>query len=188
MKTPNDKLDPHTWLNEHGSYLYSYALLKVKNKHTAEDLVQETLLAALAAKSSFSYQSTIRTWLVGILKHKLVDHYRKQRRMIAFEDLTNEEDNFLDNYFTANSRWIDKPEVFQNPESAFQQQEFWKVLQECLSGLNSRQAEIFLAKEIYGMSNDEICKCFSLTPTNGWVILHRARLALIKCLKKNWTD
>lgn len=185
---PNDEPNPDTWLQEHGNYLYSYALLSVKDKHVAEDLVQETLLAALTAKDSFAYQSTIRTWLTGILKHKLIDYYRKQGRMVTFDDLVDEEDNFLDSFFKTNSRWIDQPDVFPNPESAFQQKEFWKVFQKCLSGLKPRQAEVFLAKEIHGMSNDEICKCFSLTPTNGWVLLHRARLSLIKCLKINWKD
>jgi RNA polymerase sigma-70 factor (ECF subfamily) len=188
MKTPNDELNPDTWLNEHGSYLYSYALLRVKNKHIAEDLVQETLVAALAAKSSFTFQSTIRTWLIGILKHKLIDYYRRQKSMVAFDDIVNEEESLLNNFFGENSSWIDIPDAFTNPESAFQKKEFWKVFQKCLSGLKPRQAEVFFAKEIYGMSNDEICKCFSITPTNGWVLLHRARLSLIKCLKTNGID
>lgn len=188
MNIPNDELNPYTWLNEHGSYLYSYALLRVKDKHIAEDLVQETLLAALTAKNSFSYQSNIRTWLTGILKHKLIDFYRKQGRMVAFEDLVDEEDNFFDRFFGTNFRWVDIPSIYYNPESVFQQKEFWKVFQKCLSGLKPRQAEVFLAKEIHGMSNEEICKCFSITATNNWVLLHRARLSLIKCLKKNWID
>ncbi|MCB0280876.1 MAG: sigma-70 family RNA polymerase sigma factor [Burkholderiales bacterium] len=188
MKTPNDELNPHTWLNEHGNYLYSYALSSVKDQHIAEDLVQETLLAALTAKNSFSHQSTVRTWLIGILKHKLIDYYRKQGRYVALEDLADDGDNFLDNFFRTHSSWKDKPEVFPNPESVFQQKQFWTIFQNCLSGLKPRYAEVFLAKEIHGMSNDEICKCFSLTPTNGWVLLHRARLSLIKCLKTNWID
>lgn len=189
MTIKNDSLDTQTWLDEHGDYLFSYALLRVRDRHVAEDLVQETLLAAITAKNNFSNQSTVRTWLTGILKHKLIDHFRRQGREIVIADLIDQDDgDHLDHFFEANGRWIDKPETFPNPESAFQQKQFWKVFQDCLSGLKSRQAEVFLAKEIHGMSNEEICKHFSLNPTNVWVLMHRARLSLHKCLKIHWID
>ncbi len=188
MNIGSDKLDPHTWLDEHGNYLYSYALLRVKNQHIAEDLVQETLLAAIAAKNSFSNKSSLRTWLIGILKHKLVDHFRRQERNVTFKDLTDEDDNFLDSFFAKDHHWREKLNVFENPESAFQQQEFWKVFQQCLSRLKPRQAAVFLAKEIDGMNNQDICKRYSINSTNQWVLMHRARLSLIKCLKINWID
>lgn len=187
MTEKKDDLNVQTWLEDHGDYLFSYALLKVKDTHVAEDMVQETLLAALTAKNSFSNQSTIRTWLIGILKHKLVDRFRREGREIVISDLIDQDegDNF-ELFFKSNGNWIDKPETFSNPDAAFQQQEFWKVFQQCLSGLKPRQAEIFLAKEIHGMSNEEICKSFLLNPTNVWVLMHRARLSLHKCLKIHW--
>jgi len=189
MIEENNDSNIETWLERHGDYLFSYALLRIKDTHVAEDLVQETLLAAIMAKNTFSNQSTIRTWLIGILKHKLIDHIRRQVREIGIGDLIDqdEKDN-MDNFFRANGRWIEKPDTFPDPESAFQQKEFWKVFQHCLSGLKSRQVEVFLAKEIYGMSNEDICKEFALSQTNVWVIMHRARLSLIKCLKINWID
>lgn len=189
MTIKNDSLNTQTWLDVHGDYLFSYAFLRVKDTHVAEDLVQETLLAAVTARNTFSNQSTVRTWLTGILKHKLIDYFRRQGREIVIADLIDQDDgDYLDHFFEANGRWIDKPESFPDPESVFQQKQFWKVFQDCLSGLRPRQAEVFLAKEIHGMSNEEICKHFSLNPTNVWVLMHRARLSLHKCLKIHWID
>ena len=189
MIAGNNDLNIQTWLEEHGDYLFSYALLRVKDTHLAEDLVQETLLAAITAKNTFSNQSTIRTWLIGILKHKLVDQFRRQGREVGIGDLIDQDEgDNLDNFFRVNGRWIEKPDAFPNPESAFQQKEFWKVFQQCLTGLKPKQVEVFLAKEIHGMSNEEICKNFALSQTNVWVIMHRIRLSLIKCLKINWID
>ncbi|GJL74552.1 sigma-70 family RNA polymerase sigma factor [Nitrosomonas sp.] len=185
----NNHLNTQAWLKEHGDYLYSYAFSKVKDKHAAEDLVQETLLAALVAQNSFANQSTIRTWLTGILKHKIVDHFRRQGRVVAIGALVDQdnEDN-LEYFFKTNGSWIEKPDTFPSPESVFQQKEFWEIFQKCLSELKSRQAEIFIAKEMHDMSNEDICKHFSITPTNAWVIMHRARLSLIKCLEIHWKD
>ena len=189
MIAGNDDLNTKTWLEVHGDYLFSYALLKAKDTHVAEDLVQETLLAAITAKNTFSNQSTIRTWLIGILKHKLVDHFRRQGREIAIGDLVDQDEgDNLDTFFKANGGWINKPDAFPSPEAAFQQKEFWKVFQQCLSGLKPKQAEVFLAKEIHGMSNADICKDFALSPTNVWVIMHRARLSLGNCFKINWKN
>lgn len=186
-----DNYDSHieAWVEEYGDYLFSFALLKVKDVPLAEDLVQETLLAAITAEKSFSYQSSVRTWLTSILKHKMIDHLRRQGREIAIGDLIDQDktDN-VDLFFKSNGRWIEKPEAFPNPESALQQKDFWQVFQHCLSGLKEKQAEVFLAKEIYGMSNAKICKDFSITPTNVWVLTHRARLSLSRCLKNHWKD
>ena len=178
-----------TWLDEYGDYLFSYALLKVRDTHLAEDFVQETLLAAMTAEKNFSYQSSVRTWLTSILKHKIIDHFRRQGREVAIGDIVNQDDaDKLDSFFKSNGQWIEKPEAFPNPESALQQQDFWRVFQHCLSGLKTKQTEVFLAKEIHGMNNAEICKDFSITPTNVWVLTHRARLSLSHCLKNHWKD
>lgn len=185
----NDNLTAQDWLEEYGDYLYSYALLRLKDHYLAEDLVQETLLAAMSAQKSFSHQSSVRTWLTGILKHKLIDYFRKQGHEVAMGDLLDQEnEDVLASFFKANGEWFNKPDAFPNPESALEQKEFWEIFQRCLSGLKPRQAEIFLAKEIFGLSNEQICKDLMLSPTNVWVLLHRARLSLSKCLKTYWLD
>ena len=189
MTSEKPALNPQTWLEQHGDYLFGYAMLKIKDTHIAEDLVQETLLAAIAAKDSFAGQSSVRTWLIGILKHKIIDHFRRQNRTIAIDDwVENDELASLDRFFNANGHWIQKPAAFPDPESAFQHNEFWHVFQQCLAGLKPKQAEVFVSKAFYGLSNDEICKHLSITSTNCWVLMHRARLSLIQCLKKNWID
>jgi len=178
-----------TWLEEYGDYLFSYAFLRVKDKHLAEDLVQETLLAAITAEDTFANRSSIRTWLTGILKHKLIDSFRRQGREFVMGDLVDQDDNDnLDYFFKSNGRWVNKPDAFPNPESAFEQKEFWRIFQQCLSGLKPKQAEVFLAKEIHGLSSEDVCKDFELTSTNVWVLMHRARLALGRCLKMHWVD
>lgn len=189
MTPKNNDLNTQIWLEEYGDYLFSYAMLKVKDNHLAEDLVQETFLAAITAANSFSSQSSIRTWLTGILKHKISDHFRRQGREVMIDDLVNQDEtDSLDIFFKENGGWINKPDAFPSPEAALQQQEFWKIFQHCLAGLKPKQAEVFLAKEIHGMSNADICNDFTLSSTNVWVLMHRARLSLSNCLKINWKD
>jgi RNA polymerase sigma-70 factor, ECF subfamily len=187
--TNNNESQAATWLEEHGDYLFSFALLKVKDIHRAEDLAQETLLAAITAENTFSNKSSIRTWLTGILKHKIIDYFRRQDKEVMIGDLIDpDETDNLDHFFNKNDQWINKPAAFINPESAIQQTEFLEVFQQCIANLKPRQAEVFLAKEIHGMSNDEICKDLTLSPTNVWVLMHRARLSLSNCLKNHWVD
>jgi len=189
MTSEKQALNPQTWLEQHGDYLFGYALLKIKDTHIAEDMVQETLLAAITAKDSFAGQSSIRTWLIGILKHKIIDYFRRQNRTIAIDDLVEKDEHAsLDSFFNDNGSWIQKPEAFPDPESAFQQIEFWHVFQQCLASLKPKQAEVFISKKLYGLNNEEICKNLSITSTNCWVLMHRARLSLIQCLKKHWID
>lgn len=189
MVAGNNGLNILTCLEEHGDFLFRYALLRTRDTYLAEDIVQETLLAAISAKNTFSNQSTVRTWLIGILKHKLIDYFRRQRHEVAISDLIDQDDgDDLDNFFSVNGRWIEKPNTFPDPESVFQQKEFWKIFQQCLSALKPKQAEVFLAKEIHGMSNEDICKDLALSPSNVWVLMHRARLSLGRCLKFNWED
>lgn len=105
------------------------------------------------------------------------------------DDLVNQDEtDSLDIFFKENGGWINKPDAFPSPEAALQQQEFWKIFQHCLAGLKPKQAEVFLAKEIHGMSNADICNDFTLSSTNVWVLMHRARLSLSNCLKINWKD
>lgn len=187
--TDNHKSQAAVWLEKHGDYLFSFAMLKVKDTHRAEDLVQETLLAAITAEKTFSNKSSIRTWLTGILKHKIIDHFRRQDKEMMISDLIDQDDtDNLDQFFDKNGRWLNRPTAFINPESAIQQTEFLETFIQCMTNLKPRQAEVFLAKEIHGMSNQEICKDLMLNPTNVWILMHRARLTLSNCLKNHRAD
>ena len=86
------KLDPVQWLDKYGDYLYRYALMRVRDSAIAEDILQETLLAALGASQNHAGLSSERTWLVGIMKHKVVDYFRRVGRMMQ-SHLTIEDDD-----------------------------------------------------------------------------------------------
>lgn len=183
-------LDSNTWLEEHGDYLFHFALLKLKDSALAEDMVQDTLISAMTARDSFSPRASVRTWLTTIMKNKMVDHWRRQGREISATDLMDAagEDASVDEYFDKAGRWADKPNVYPNPDAALESKQFWVVFENCLSRLKPQQAEVFLAKEVHGMDNDEICESMSLSSSNFWVLMHRARIALGKCLEIHWAS
>lgn len=176
---------PQDWLNAHGDYLYRFALSRLRDPHQAEDVVQETLLAAIK-QADFAQQSSPRTWLTGILKHKIIDCMRKQQREVTASDLMHEEDTSMDDFFDATGHWAEKPQPWEVPHEAMQQKQFLLVLQQCMERLPKKLAAIFTLREIDEMDNEEICKALSITTTNAWVMLYRARMGLRKCLELHW--
>lgn len=183
-------LNSNTWLDEHGDYLFRFAVTKLKNAALAEDLVQDTLLSAMMAKNSFSANASVRTWLTAIMKNKIIDHWRRQGREIAAVDLMDNADEAesVDDFFDRAGRWADQPSVYPNPDSALENRQFWGVFEQCLSKLKPQQAEVFIAKEVHGMTNEEISVSHSLSSNNVWVLMHRARVALGKCLEFHWAS
>jgi len=174
------------WLEEHGDALYAYALPRVRSPDVAEDLVQETLLAALASTSSFEGRSAYRTWLLGILKHKLIDHLRKRIRQRPVTDLT---DDFRDSFFTDDGHWkTAAPAWNAEPDALLEQQEFRDVLKDCMSKMPGRMAQLFWLREAEEIKTEQLCKDLEITPTNAWTLLHRARLSLRRCLNENWFE
>lgn len=180
---PISKRDASRWVEEHGDALYRFALLRVGDPDLAGDLVQETFLAALRGREGFRGGSTVRTWLIGILKHKILDHYRKDRIEIPASALAPENEaeglNPLDH---ASERWSEVPSQLVENE------EFWAVFTKCLSALPEAQRRAFSMREFDGLSGEEISKVLGVTPTNLWVMLHRARARLRKCLEINWFE
>jgi RNA polymerase sigma-70 factor, ECF subfamily len=181
MSNPN----VHNWLNEHGDYLYRFALARLRDPHLAEDVVQETFLAAIKSPS-FAEQSAPRTWLTGILKHKIIDVMRKNVREIAASDLIDDEDANVDDFFDDAGKWTDKPLKWDMPENALEQKQFLGILQTCMEKLPAKSAQIFMLRDVQETDNEEICKELNISPTNAWVMLYRARLGLRKCLEINW--
>ncbi len=178
--------NPDAWLSEHGDALYRYALLHAGDASVAEDLVQDTLVAALQGYARFAGRSSERTWLIGILKRKVVDHIRQSTRHGAEVDL-NASSSFVSEHFNAKGLWQGKvPKWGRHPEKAFEEQEFWNVLARCLSLLPPRLRFAFVGREMDDLESDEICKLLGVTATNLWTILHRARSRLRKCLEGNW--
>lgn len=181
---PMDALDPHTLLAEHGDYLFRVARRQLRSDAHAEDAVQETLLAALTAKASYAGAASLRTWLTGILKHKIIDTIRSQAREVA---VPRDEDDGEDweALFKADGHWQHPPQAWKSPESEAELAQLRIVLLECADRLKPAMARVFSLREVVGMGTEEICKELGISSTNCWVLLHRARLFLRECLEIN---
>jgi RNA polymerase sigma-70 factor (ECF subfamily) len=169
-------------------YLLKFARLQLRNDAWAEDAVSETVLAALAKPQSFGNRSQLKTWLVGILKHKVVDAFRHHGREIS--GLENTEDDMADPLeaiaFQADGHFVEPPADWGNPEQQASSQQFFDILEACANKLPATQGRLFLMREWLELSSEEICKELRLTPTNLYVQLHRARLRLRECLELHW--
>jgi RNA polymerase sigma-70 factor, ECF subfamily len=184
--------DATVWVETHGDYLFAFAISRVRDEWVAEDLVQDTLLAAIQSFKSFQEKSSERTWLCGILKHKIIDHFRKSSREV---ELTEEEadmssyDYLFQTEGLGKGHWTaeSKPTVWQeNPEKVLEHAEFRGILTHCLGELPERVANVFTLREMDGFESSEICEFLHISPNNFWVMMHRARLHLRRCIDNNW--
>jgi RNA polymerase sigma-70 factor (TIGR02943 family) len=170
-------------------YLLKFARLQLRNEAWAEDAVSETVLAALAKPQSFGNRSQLKTWLVGILKHKVVDALRHHHREVCGLDSSDDDSNAdpLEAIaFKADGHYAEQPADWGNPEQQTSSQQFFVILEACAEKLPASQGRLFLMREWLELSSDEICKELQLTPTNLYVQLHRARLRLRECLELHW--
>lgn len=175
-------------LVEHRVYLIRFARLQLRNDDWADDAVSETLLAALSKPQMFGNRSQLKTWLIGILKHKVIDLIRSNARLVAVADAhADEEGDELDRLsFTADGHFAEAPNDWGNPDQTLQQVQFFQVLDACIERLPPALGRLFLMREWLELSSQEVCKELSLTPTNLYVQLHRARLRLQECLNIHW--
>jgi len=181
-------MDKHQ-LNNHRLILLRYALLQLHDEAVAEDAVQETLLAALETGDSFRNESAVRTWLIGILKHKIADHYRATERHYSMESSNDDEDpnEALEQLiFNGKGRWIGAPSAWNNPDHALEQDEFWAVFEWCQKNLSEQHGRAFMLREIVGLETEEICEDMNISHSACRVYLHRARLGLRECLEQRW--
>ena len=181
-----ESMNPATWLEEHGDYLYGYAMKRVRDGHAAEELVQEALLTALERQETFEGRSTVRTWLVGILKYKVLQYYRSESRGSGDvgDDLSGD---FVESQFTKMGKWKKGPANWgQRPEAVPEAAEFREILEDCLFKLPDRTAEAFLLCEQQKLNGEKLSRVLEASVSQVYVILHRARAALRKCLELNW--
>jgi len=162
-------------------YLLRYASLQLRDAQAAEDAVQDTLLAALAGESGFGQRASLRTWLTGILKHKIIDAIRRTSR----EAPAAGEDEF-EALFDERGHWIEMPGAWSDPDASLDQKRFFAALELCLARLPVKTAQTFMMREHMGLETDEICKELAITATHCWVLLYRARMSLRECLTKEW--
>jgi RNA polymerase sigma-70 factor (ECF subfamily) len=177
-------------IESHRPYLLRYALSQLRDGPLAEEAVQEALVSALESVGSFNGKSTLRTWLTSILRFKVIDLQRRavaERAHLQPVDAAETEDEaWLDALFDETGHWRSPPQAWSDPEAAFEQRRFWEVFERCLDRLPQAGGRIFFQREIVGEETEAICKAERITPSNCWVILHRARLALRSCLEKSW--
>ena len=174
-------------LVEHRAYLMRFARLQLRNDTWAEDAVSETLLAALSKPQSFENRSQLKTWLVGILKHKVIDLIRSHARLVALPEANRDEGDELDRLnFKADGHFLEPPNDWGDPLQALQQAQFFEVLEACLERLPPALGRLFLMREWMELSAQEVCKELAITPTNFYVQMHRARLRLQECLNVQW--
>ena len=177
--------NPENWIDEHGDYLLRYAMFRLRDQDAAEDVLQETLLAAMKGHAGFKGVSSERTWLVGVLRHKILDRFREVSRLRPLYDM----DAFDEFDFQENGHWrLDSAPVAwrAKPDELIEQKEFWEVFSHGLSSLSARTATAFILREIDCLDTDEICDALNVSRENLWVMLHRARLFLRRFLQANW--
>jgi RNA polymerase sigma-70 factor (ECF subfamily) len=180
-------------IESHRPYLMRYALSQLRDGELAEEAVQEALVAALESIGTFGGKSTLRTWLTSILRFKVIDLQRRasierQRFEAADFAAASEDEAWLDELFDETGHWRVAPQAWSDPEAALEQRRFWETFEKCLDRLPPAAGRVFFKREILGEETETICKDERVTPSNCWVILHRARLALRACLEKNWFE
>lgn len=184
-ETANPGIDddsPAQWLQLHGDYLYSFALSKVRQAEGAEDLVQETLLSAWKSRTSFRGDSSQRTWLTGILRHKILDWLRNRVRGSSVKATSNES---LDHWFTVHGKWKRTVNTWRET-SDVEYSEFLGVLHNCADRLPTNLRESFILRHLEEKSTNDVCETLNLTSDHVWVLLHRARMRMWECLGLNW--
>ena len=184
--------DAVRWLEEHGDYLFKYASFRLRDDTAAEDCVQETFLAALKAFEKFEGRGSERTWLVGILKHKIIDHFRKREREAPIGEDVDEGPEHPE-FFKRTDQWAGHwnadrapSDWHATPAELIERADFWNVFNDCLTPLPQRTVSAFTLREVDGSKSEEICEVLCISANNLWVMLHRARLHLRNCLEVNW--
>jgi RNA polymerase sigma-70 factor (ECF subfamily) len=176
-------INTDTWVDQYGDALFRFAFFRTRDRVIAEDLVQETFLAALQSKERFKGQSSEKTWLFSILKHKIIDHFRKNKPD-RFRNQISQDEHSIKTYFNSTGGWRIHPGDWRtDPGKAQEIKEFLDHFYRCLAALPKRNADAFVYREIDGLNTEEICKLLGITATNCWVILYRARMLLRRCLE-----
>lgn len=181
------ELDSSQWVEKYGDMMIRYTWLRVREEEIAEDIVQTTLLAAFQAKASFLGNSSEKSWLFGILKHKIMDHFREIKKKRTYELLPEDDKNPCDKDFDGKGHWHALPVSWGiDPEKSIENGQLAQVMATCMDTLSDKFRDLFVLKEVEGLSTEEICNELDIKPNNLWVILHRARNQLKKCLEVDW--
>lgn len=183
---PNHKINATEWVDRYSDYLYNYTIVRVNDHEVTQDLISETFLAALKSAENFKGEASERTWLIAILKRKIIDHYRKSNSKKGKAEVRM---NYND--ADAEGDWLEErvSDPFdKTAEDKLENEELGMAIYKCLDTLSPKQAAIFKMKTIDNFDTEAICNEYNITPSNLWVIIHRARTAMADCLEKNWLN
>jgi RNA polymerase sigma-70 factor (TIGR02943 family) len=187
-------LQPENWADRYADYLYNYAFYRVGNEELAKDLVQDTFMSGLTAAAGFEGRSNEKTWLVSILKRKIIDHFRKasnrKEHKLIDKDFA-EGKGELPYYTEGEMKGFWRQDKLPNNwnidnNTAIENEELAEIMQDCIGKLPGKWAAVFTLRMIEELASNDICKELDITPSNLWVILHRARQQLRECIEKNW--
>ena len=178
-------LNPDKWIELHADYLFNYTITRISDRDLAKDLVQDTFFAGLKAKEKFQGKASERTWLISILKRKIIDQYRKMNSAKGRAEIKM-------NFYSEGERegeWIEErvPSTWDTSvEKEIESKELNSVLVKCIGNLPEKYRAVFNMKTIQDYDTEVICKELDITASNLWVIIHRARTQLRKCMEDNW--
>lgn len=184
MSQQKHSIDAKKWVDKYSDYLFNYTIVRVNNREVAKDLISETFLAGLKSMKNFKGEASERTWLISILKRKIIDYYRKINSKKGKAEVKI---NYTDE--DQQGDWLEERvanPTEQSAEDHMVNEELGDAIFNCLDKLNERHAKIFKMKTIDQVDTEVICNEFKITPSNLWVIIHRARTAMAECLEKNW--
>ncbi len=185
IKMPNHQIDPNKWIDLYSDYLFNYTISRVSDREVAQDLVQDTFLAGLKSMKNFKGEASERTWLISILKRKIIDYYRKINSNKGQAEVRMNYNSGDEN----EGDWLEErvgDPFDKTAQDTLENEELGDAIYNCLDKLPKKQAEVFKMKTILGHDTEAICNELNITPSNLWVIIHRARTALAECLKENW--
>ena len=166
--------------------LLGFARLQLRSAAAAEDMVQDALEAAMSGADKFTAAAAFQTWVFAILKNKIIDEIRRGSRIQADVDAELALDEAIAGRFNERAHWVEMPAAWGNPSASLEQKRFWEVMEACLTNLPATPARVFTMREFLGLETEEICQELSISPSNCWVLLHRARLGLQDCLGRRW--
>ena len=181
---PAHELQPENWVDLYADYLFNYAVARVSDSELAKDLVQETFIAGLKSAKNYKGDAAERTWLIAILKRKVIDHYRKINSKKGKAEVRI-------NYSTDEGEgdWLEErvaDPFSKGGDDSIENEELGLAIQQCIAKLPKKQAKVFNMKTIQGMSTEDICNELGINPSNLWVMIHRARTSLMGCMNQTW--
>ena len=183
-KMSDHQINPNKWIDLYSDYLFNYTITRVSDREIAKDLIQDTFFAGLKSMKNFKGEASERTWLISILKRKIIDHYRKinSKKGKAEVRMTYTTDD-------QEGDWLEErveDEAYLNAQESIENEELGEAIYNCMGKLPEKQAIVFKMKTILGQETETICNELNITASNLWVILHRARTQMAECLEKKW--